>query len=240
MSNKKPTYEELERRLIDTEAIVTTLRRGEVDAIISERKVALLRVAELEKALRSSEENFRNSLEKSPLGTCIISAEGEILYANQAMLDICGYSSVEELKAMPTKDRYIPQSYAEHQERKEKRKRGEFVPSNYEISIVRKDGEVRHLAVSRAEVTWNNERQFEALYHDITKRKRLEKRLLKARNELEMRVAERTAELEWVARELRTEIAEREQAEEALRQSEKKYKALFEARSMVWSLLMKQ
>ena len=173
-SNKKPTYEELERRLTDAEAIIAALHGGEVDAIISERNVALLRAEELEEELRSSEENFRNSLEKSPLGVCIITVEGEILHANQAMLDICGYSSVEELKAVPTGDRYTAESYAEHQERKEKRKRGEVVPSNYEISIVYRDGEVRHLAVSCAEVTWNGERQFEALYQDVTEREKLD------------------------------------------------------------------
>jgi PAS domain S-box-containing protein len=174
MGSKKPTYEELEHRLTDAEAVMATLRRGEVDAIISERNVALLRLRKLEEALRRSEENFRNSLERSPLGTCIVTAEEEILYANRAMLDICGYSSVEKLKAVPTGDRYTAESYAEHQERKEKRKRGDFVPSDYEIRIVRRDGEVRHLAVSCAEVTWNGERQFEALYQDVTEREKLD------------------------------------------------------------------
>lgn len=174
MSNKKSTYEELERRLTEAEAIIATLRSGEVDAIISERNVALLRVKDLEKALRRSEENFRNSLERSPLGICVVTAEEELLYANQAMLDICGCSSVEELEAVPTKDRYTPESYAEHQERKDKRKRGEFAPSNYETSIVRKDGEVRHLAVSCAEVIWNGERQLQTVYQDITEHRKLD------------------------------------------------------------------
>jgi len=174
MGSKKPTYEELERQLADTEAILTTLRRGEADAIISERNVALLRVKEVEEALRKSEENFHDSLERSPLGICIVTAEEEILYANRAMLDVYGYSSVEELRAVLAKDHYTPESYAGYQERKDKRKPGDFVPSNYEISIVRKDGEVQHLAVSRAEVTWNGERQFQVLYQDITERKKLD------------------------------------------------------------------
>jgi PAS domain S-box-containing protein len=136
--------------------------------------VALLRTEELEEALRRSEENFRNSLERSPLGICIVTAEEEILYANRAIVDICGYSSVEELKAVPTGDRYTPESYAEHEKRREKRKRGDCLPSNYEISIVRRDGEVRHLDVSRAEITWNGERQLEVMYQDVTERKKLD------------------------------------------------------------------
>ena len=128
----------------------------------------------VEEELRIAEQNFRNSLNSSPLGIRIVTAEGELLYANQAMLDIYGYSSVEELKSVPTKQRYTPKSYAEHQMRKAKRKQGKPVPSNYEVSIVRKDGEVRHLAVFRKEVIWGGKTQFQALFQDITEQKRVE------------------------------------------------------------------
>jgi PAS domain S-box-containing protein len=130
-----------------------------------------------EEALRESEQNFRNSLEMSPLGIRIVNAKGKLLYANRAILDICGYGSVQELRAVSRKRLYTPQSYAEHQERVRKRKLGEFVPSSYEISIVRKDGEVRHLQVFRAEVIWNGQRQYQALYQDITKLKRAQEAL---------------------------------------------------------------
>jgi PAS domain S-box-containing protein len=131
---------------------------------VSERKQA-------EEAVRLSEQNFRDSIENSPLGIRIVSEDGKILYANQALLDIYGYSSVEELEAVPGKHRYTPESYAEHRERVKKRKLGEHVPPNYEISIVCKDGQVRYLAVSRGEVLWDGEKQFQVVYQDITERK---------------------------------------------------------------------
>ena len=134
---------------------------------ITERK-------QVEEALRRSEENFRRSLDESPLGVRIVTIEGETLYANRAILDIHGYDSLEELKTTPTEKRYTPESYAEHQIRREKRKRGDDVPSEYEISIVRKDGEVRHLQTFRKEISWDAERQFQVLYSDITERKRAE------------------------------------------------------------------
>ena len=127
-----------------------------------------------EETLRRTEENFHRSLDDSPLGIRIMTADGEIIYANQAILDIYGYDSIEELRATPTKKRYTPESYAEHQIRKTKRQRGEYVPSNYEISIVRKDGEVRHLEVFRKEVLWNGKTQFQVLYNDVTERKQAE------------------------------------------------------------------
>jgi len=132
---------------------------------ISERKKA-------EEALRLSEQNFRASIENSPLGICIIDEDGKSLYVNRALLEIYGYGSLEELEAVPRKQRYTPEGYIEHRERIRKRKRGEYVPDNYEISAVRKDGQVRLLAVSRGGVLWNGEKQFEVVYQDITERKR--------------------------------------------------------------------
>ncbi|GAI44825.1 unnamed protein product, partial [marine sediment metagenome] len=139
---------------------------------ITERKQAI-------EALSWAEQNFRNSLDNSPLGIRIVTAEGELLYANQAILDIYGYSSVEELRATPVKERYTPESYVEYKERKEKRRLGKPVPSNYEISIVRKDGEIRRLAVFRKEVVWNGKTQFQAIYQDITESKRAQEEIVR-------------------------------------------------------------
>jgi two-component system sensor kinase len=150
---------------------------------ISERKHA-------EEALRLSEENFRHSLEDLPLGVRIVTIEGETVYANQAILDIYGYGSVEELKITPVENRYTPESFAEYQIRKEKRKRDDDVPSEYDIGIVRKDGEVRHLHVFRKDILWNGERQFQVLYNDITDRKQAEERFHASLREKEILLRE--------------------------------------------------
>ena len=137
---------------------------------ITERK-------EMEEALRESEQNFRNSLYSSPLGVCIVSSQGDLLYANQAILDIYGYDSVDELRDTPANQRYTLQSYSEHLARTEMRRQGRPVPSEYQVSIVRKDGEVRHLAVFREEVVWGGETQFQILYQDVTELRRVQEQL---------------------------------------------------------------
>ena len=127
--------------------------------------------------IRASEENFRNSLDNSPLGIRIVSADGKTTYANRALLDIYGYSSAAEIDSVPYNQLYTPESYIAHLERVRKGQSGEPVPSKYELDIMRKTGEIRRLLVSRGEVLWNGERRFQMLYQDITERKLAEKAL---------------------------------------------------------------
>ena len=141
-----------------------------IGADITERKRA-------EEALRRTEENFRRSLEESPLGVRIVTEKGETIYANRAILSVYGYDSIEDLKTTPAIKRYTPESYAEFQIRRAKRKQGVCDPSEYGISIVRKDGEVRHLQVVRKEILWDGERQFQVIYQDVTDRKQMEEAL---------------------------------------------------------------
>ena len=127
--------------------------------------------------IQASEENFRNSLDNSPLGIRIIAVDGKTLYANRMLLEIYGYSSVEEMDAVPYQDRHTNATWVAHQERVRRMTRGEPIASPYEIDIIRKDGEIRMLLVNRGEVRWNGQRQFQTLDQDITERVRTENAL---------------------------------------------------------------
>ncbi len=127
-----------------------------------------------EAALRRSEENFRRSLDDSPFGVRIVTEEGETIYANQAILDIYGFSTLAEFSTTPVEKRYTSESYAEFKKRYARRRQDGNLASEYEVDIVRKSGEVRHLLVSRKRLLWNGKWQYQTLCHDITERKRME------------------------------------------------------------------
>jgi len=127
-----------------------------------------------EEALFLEKENFRHSLDDSPLGVRIATIEGDTIYANKAILNFYGYDSLEELQKTSLKNRYTTESYIQAQKRKRQREKGDLSANDYEIIIIRKDGGIRHLQVFRNEILWDGVKQFQVLYKDISKRKQAE------------------------------------------------------------------
>ncbi|MDP2744590.1 MAG: PAS domain S-box protein, partial [Dehalococcoidia bacterium] len=134
-------------------------------------------IEQAEESLRKTKEDFRRSLDDSPMGIRIFMPDGMTVYANRLFLDLFGCDSLEEFNATPPEKRYTPESYGKYKQRKERRKRDDFVPPGYEISIVRKNGESRHLEVFLKELLWNGEPHFQHLCHDVTERKQAEEAL---------------------------------------------------------------
>ena len=131
-----------------------------------------------EEALRKSEENLRASMDNSPAGILIATYEAKELYANKAFFsDIYGYSSLEELVSVPFEERLTAESLAFFKAQIEQVKQKGFVPDEHEVSIIRKDGEVRYLLLSVAQVLWNGSPQLQMAYLDITERKLAEDRI---------------------------------------------------------------
>ena len=95
MRIKKPTYRELEERLAEAEAAIAALRREEVDAVVSEQHVLLLRLKEVEQALRESEEFSSSLLINSPNSIVVINPDTSIKYVNRAMEKLTGFSKAE-------------------------------------------------------------------------------------------------------------------------------------------------
>jgi len=66
MSEERPTYRELEKKLAEANKALAALRRGGIDAIIGEKAALLENLRETKEKLRESEEQIRATLNALP------------------------------------------------------------------------------------------------------------------------------------------------------------------------------
>lgn len=147
---------------------------GELCAQVLHEDVTLQR--QIEEKLKKEQENFRNSLEMSPLGIQIVSNNGEIVYANPVMLGFWGYGSIEELKKVPFEQRFTPESVERIIDINRNSDENNVIPQ-YDVAIISKDGRLKNLHAYNKEVIWNSEKCGQILYEDVTERRRVDEQL---------------------------------------------------------------
>lgn len=150
--------------------------------------------------LSRSEEKYRTFLENLRDGV-FIAQEGIVVYANPAMAVLTGRAGSDLLGS----DFYAMADAgdaARLRGREASRVRGERVPGEYALRIVRADGEMRTMRLNQAAITWNDAPAWLATLTDITERERAQLEVRRLNAELEQRVQERTRELVAVNREL--------------------------------------
>lgn len=165
-----------------------------------------MRKVEAERALLQSEENFRRSLEESPFGMYIVSDEGKTLYANSAFLSLYGYDTIAGFESSSSESRYTTESYRAHEERKEKRRKGEYVEPEYDIEIIRTDGERRCVHVYRKKIFWSGVLQSLAIYQDISVRVKMMADLQAAKERAEESARLKSAFLSNMSHGIRTPL----------------------------------
>ncbi|NLB89425.1 MAG: sigma 54-interacting transcriptional regulator [Syntrophomonadaceae bacterium] len=143
---------------------------------------------------------FRLFLEKVPVLIYVYQGD-KVIYVNPAVEKTLGYS-FDEMVQFNFWD-ICHEDYKDLiRQRGHARLRGEDVPTNYEIKILKKNGEAIWVDVFFALTEFSGFPTTIVGAYDITEKKELQERLQQAHDELESRVEERTHELITVNQEL--------------------------------------
>jgi PAS domain S-box-containing protein len=170
---------------------------------------------ELEMQLRRSERELADFFENGIVALQWVGPDGRILRANQAQLELLGYSREEYL------GRHIAEFYADPDVIADLVRRlgkGESV-RDYEVCLRCKDGSLKHVLLS-TNVLWENGRfvHTRSFMRDMTQRKRLEAELRKQAQELAESHRRKDEFMAMLAHELRNPLTPVRNALHLLRQ----------------------
>ncbi len=169
-----------------------------------------------EEALRFSERKFSKAFRSSPSPITISSlADGRYIEVNDSFLQLMGYSR-EEVIGHTTLDLNIwnqPEDRAKMREILQEQR----AIRDLECAFRTKSGEVRIALLAAEIIEVNGEPHILVVTNDITERKKMEEDLRRTRDELEIRVRQRTAELAEINEALQMKIVERKEIENRLK-----------------------
>jgi PAS domain S-box-containing protein len=218
---------------IDEDSCVEGLQAGAVDYLIkpfSPRELLArvsthLEMVRLRKEVTARDRVFVDFVENAVVPLHWSGPDGRILWANEAELALLGYAQ-EDYVGRHLSDFYADQETA--QDILQRLSRGEIL-HNYEARLICEDRTIKDVLID-ANVLWKDGRFARTRFftRDITERKQAELALRKAREELERRVLDRTAELRTAIERLRCENSERTRVQEALRESESRLHAILD------------
>jgi len=179
----------------------------------------------MEMEISVTEDQFRSLFENSIDAVLLATPDGTVMAANAEACRIFGHTEEEICRLGRTGliDPTDPRLPALLQERA---RTGRF---KGELTFIRKDGVKFPGEVSSAFYKdKSGAMKASVIIRDVTERKRAEVELRQAHDELETRVQARTSELSEANRLLTREIDERRRMEEARRESEERFRRLFE------------
>jgi len=198
----QPDYKTLKKRLERAEAVIKAIQSGEIDAVVLNEQVSLIRPeAELRQTqadLEANRQNFQTLFDSIEEFLFIVTLNGIIRHFNPIVENVLGYGQKELLGAhvfqLKLPDIKVFDSYDEI----------EIKNDNLEFPeiFLTRQGKVIHVETRMTKGIWSGEVVYFCISRDITERikyetelNRLNKKLKDLNQDLEQRVKDRTQEL---------------------------------------------
>jgi PAS domain S-box-containing protein len=171
------------------------------------------------------QESYHDLVKVYPEAIIIVSQD-QFVFVNSAGLQLFGVKSKAELLGKKFIDFVHPDSQAGIIKKLQKLGVDQLSIPLHEVKLLRIDHQEIDVEIVAAAFTYKGQPAAQIVARDITQRKQTELALQKAKDELELRVAERTAELITVNHQLQSQLDERRRAQEALRISQTRFEGI--------------
>jgi len=131
---------------------------------------------QMEEELRKSEERHRSLLEAS-MDAVFVLDETSYLYVNRRAADLLGFDEPEELVGRKAFDFVAPEDRDMVRENAIRRQRGEDVPSQYQFTLLRRDGSKIPVETMATSIVYEGKQASLSMIRDITERRLYEDQL---------------------------------------------------------------
>ncbi|MBD2295577.1 response regulator [Anabaena sphaerica FACHB-251] len=182
-------------------------------------------INELENQTRLIQESYHNLVEVYPDAIFIVSQDN-FVFVNSATVQLFGVTSTAELLGKPFLNFVHPNYQAGIRENLQHLNIGKQSIPLHEVKFLRADGRTIDIEIVAADLIYKGQPASQIVARDITQRKQTELALNTAKDELELRVVERTAELITVNHQLQSQLDERRRTQEALRISQTRFEGI--------------
>ncbi|HEY3474213.1 MAG TPA: PAS domain S-box protein [Anaerolineales bacterium] len=192
-------------------------------------------LSQTQQELQASEALYRSLVNFSP-DMILVHRRGKVLFVNPAGVKLLGAQSTDQLLGQSLLD-MIPAQMREFAEAEIRPVQQAIDPTPaLQERIYRLDGTSFESEFRAIPISYSGEPAIQFILRDITERKQAEEqihRLLgeleRQKGDLEVRVSQRTEELRQLNQRLQNELAERQQLMTSLRESEERFRLLFDA-----------
>lgn len=192
--------------------------------LITDYEIMVNERDQLIETLQQSEERYRALTDQSLTGI-FIHHNGKLVYVNDCLSKMLGYAS-DEMIGRHLWDFAHQDDRVFVKENETNRAKGLNPSINYEFRALQKGGGLVWLNTFATTIDYNGEKACMGNSIDQTSKKLAEEALQKARDDLEVNVQHRTAELSTANEQLRFEIEERKRAQEQAQASLKEKEIL--------------
>jgi len=128
-----------------------------------------------EKTLEKSQTSYKKLIDQAS-DALVVTSDRNVMYANDALVQLIGYDNVEDLIGLPLRPFFHPDDQKRIDGYTQARRKGDYAPTRYQLTILNRGGKVIDAEIQINVIEWEGSRAVLAILRDITQQKLFETR----------------------------------------------------------------